>query len=237
MGVAITPDDKRAFVAHFTSGDISIVDLDTYQVQESVPIGAFPEEIAFDDTGTVGIVGYSTRGSVRTFSTNDLAGSLSPEVALEGDSAGVAFFPGTKVAFVVQAPNPLSPSAGYSLIDVTDPRAPVVLKDVRAPVLDVAYPALAATARGTVLVPITKGGKLLLQEYMLQGKDVTVTQTLEVADAQLLSAVGLAYDGADTVLMALTAQRALSVTNLSTGKSHVIPWEQGRAGPSDVIIR
>lgn len=236
MGVAVTPDDKRAFVAHFGSGDIAVVDLTSFEVLERVNIGQFPEEIAFDDSGEVGIVGYSSQGSVRTFATDDLTGSLS-DVPLQGDSAGVAFFPGSKVAYVVQAPNPISPSSGYTLVDVADPRAPLVIKDVRMSVLNVAYPAIAAPARGTILVPITKGGKLLLEEYRLQGDDIELTQSLEVGAAGLLSAVGLSYDGADTVLMALTSERALAATDLKSGESRIIPWEQKRAGPSDVIIR
>lgn len=237
MGVVTSKDDKRAIVAHFTSGDLAVVDLDTYTVIERAPLGQFPEEVALDDTGAVGIVGWSARGSVSTFAVDDVAGSVSPEVVLQGDSAGVAFFPGTKTALVVQAPNPLSPSSGYTLVDVSDPRAPVVLADERSTALNVAYPAIAAPKRNSIIVPITKNGKLYVEEYKLEGDKVSIAQTNEVTDATLLSALGVAYDGDHTVLMALASQRALAVADLETGESHLIPWEVSRAGPADVVVR
>lgn len=236
MGVAITPDGKRAFVAHFTSGDVALVDLDSLAVTERVAIGMYPEEITLDDTGTVGVVGYGTAGSVMAFAASEFKASLT-DVPLQGDSAGVAFFPGTKIAFVAQAPNPLSPSAGYTILDVSNPRTPRVLEDVRKQALDVAYPALPAPDRGTVLLPITRGGKLLVEEYKLSGEKAVVSHSVEVANANLLAVLGFAYDGKGSVVMALTSQRAVAVTNLTTGATITVPWEQMRAGPSDIVIR
>ena len=51
-----------------------IVDLTKASVLEHVTIGQYAEEIALDDTGTVGVVGYSTDGSVRTFGVGGLFG-------------------------------------------------------------------------------------------------------------------------------------------------------------------
>ncbi|HEX5655606.1 MAG TPA: hypothetical protein VFX59_00355 [Polyangiales bacterium] len=233
--VAVTPDSKRAFVAHFGSGDIAVVDLDQGVVTQTVAVGRLTEELALDDTGSVGMVGFSTDGSARTFSTADLAGSLTT-IQLEGDSAGIAFFPGTKVAFMVQAPNPLSFVSGYSVIDVQDPKAPKVLADVRdEDTLFIAYPALPLPKRKTVLVPGSEGQRLKLREYSLADGVVALRQTIEVGDAELLSVLGISYDGEDTVSLAYPRQRVLIRTNLATKESRTLAWEQSALGPADVV--
>jgi hypothetical protein len=86
----------------------SSIDVKARSVLERVPVGPFSEEIALHDSGEVGIFSYSALGNVRTFAPSDFAGTLSRDVELPGDAAGVAFFPGTKIAYVVRAPNPLT---------------------------------------------------------------------------------------------------------------------------------
>jgi len=244
MGIAITPDNQRAFVAHFDSGNMAVIDLTTFQIVADVEIGPYAEEIAFDDTGTVGIVGYSDDGSVRTFAVADPANTLSPQVELDGDSAGVAFFPGTKLAFVVEAPNPIAvalgqPVSGYNLIDVSDPSAPKVLVNKREPVIAGAYPVAVARNRGTgtLLVPTAQDGVFGVREYALEGTDVKLVQDVPAGEAEFLGALGFAYDGVNTVVMAMPGQGSLILTNLDTKASHTIDWEQDTAGPADVVIR
>lgn len=182
MAIQITPDGKRAVAANFGSGSLSnadgtlvVLDLESKQVIDRVPAGLFPEELAFDETGTVAIYGYGSAGSLRSFSVADPRGTLSSEIALKGDSAGVAFFPGTKIAFAVQAPSVLdivgggASNGGYSVVDVSAPMAPKVLQDVR-PDDAIGYPVVAAKNRGSVLVPVSQGGRLLLREYKLAGQ-------------------------------------------------------------------
>ncbi|MFT3926160.1 MAG: hypothetical protein QM778_26685 [Myxococcales bacterium] len=241
-GIAVTPDGKRAFVAHFGSGNMAVVDLETFQIVQNLDIGIYAEEVVLDETGTVGVVGYSDDGSVRTFGVADPAGTLSPQVKLVGDSAGIAFFPGTKTAFVVQAPNPLgilsgSASSGHTLLDVTNPAAPVVLEDVREPAIVGAYPAVVAANRGTVIVPAAQDGNFGVREYALENNKAVLKQEVPAGSAQFLGALGFAYDGKDTVVMAVPGQRAVIVTNLDTKQSRSIDWEQDEAGPADVVIR
>lgn len=242
MGIAVTPDSKRAFVAHFNSGNMAVVDLEHRTIADNIEIGVFAEEVALDETGTVGIVGYSAAGSARTFNVADPKGSLSPEIPLQGDSAGVAFFPGTKIAFLVQAPNPLAliagtVSSGHTLIDVSDGSAPRVLEDVRQPVIAAAYPAMAAPDRGTVLVPVAQDDTFTVHEFALEGQSATEVQSFPVGGGGYLSALGLAYDGDANVVLALPGQRALITANLDTHESHTIAWGQDLAGPADVVIR
>jgi len=238
MGAACTPDGKRAFVAHFGSGDVAIVDLAQHKVLSRVSVGSFAEELAFDDTGTVGVVGYSAAGSVRTFGVEDMEGTLSPSVDLTGDSAGIAFFPGTKIAMVAQTANAiLSQASGYTLIDVSDPRMPRVLEDVRKDDGIICYPLVATGARGTLLMPVTQGGRLVLREYALGGEKVSLRQSIDVGEAQLLSALGVSFDGAHSAIMARPGSRSLVITDLDAASSKVVPWQQDVAGPADVVVR
>ncbi len=242
IGIAITPDSKRALVSHFGTGDMSIIDLVENKIESTFEVGLFAEEIAFDDTGTVGIIGLSEAGDVRTFAVADPEGTMSEPVKIVDDSAGVAFFPGTKKALAVQAPSPLTAltqgfSAGYALIDVSDPAAPRVLEDVRWPKLVGVYPAMPAPNRKTVIVPTAEDDIFTVREYELDGDKVKLKQSIEVGEAKWIGALGLAYDGKDTVVMASPGKRALIVTNLETGDTHTVDWDQKRAGPSDVVYR
>jgi YVTN family beta-propeller protein len=239
MGIALTPDGKRAFVAHFSSEHVAVVDVQTKTVLERVTVGQFSEEIALDDTGTVGIVSYSAAGNIRTFASADMAGTLSPPVELTGDAAGVAFFPGTRKAYVVQAPMPLlGAQGGHTLVDVSDPHAPKVLEDVHDANAPVAYPAVAMPKRGSIAVPITADSKLWLQEIKLDSAGATqVVQKIELGPASaLLGAYGAVRAGDDTVLLSVPSDHKLISVDLGNQAHFDVPWEISEAGPMDVAV-
>jgi hypothetical protein len=242
MGIAVTPDGKRAFVAHFGTGNMAVVNLGNFEIEKDIEIGIYAEEVVFDETGTVGVVTYSDDGSVRTFGVKDPERTLSEQVQLEGDSAGVAFFPGTKIAYVVQAPNPLAviggnATSGHTLLDLSDPSMPEVLEDVREPVLAGAYPAMVAPNRGTVIVPTALDDVFGVREYALEDGKAVLKQDIPVGEAMFLGAMGFAYDGVDTVVMAAPGDQAVVLTNLETKESRYVPWDQTAAGPADAVIR
>lgn len=249
MAIGITPDGKRAIVACFGSGSLNtpdgslaVIDLEQKTVIDKIDAGLFPEELALDDSGTVGIYGFGSAGSLRTFSVADPRNGMSPEIVLEGDSAGVAFFPGTKVAFAVQAPSVLAvvgggaPGGGYTVVDVQSPTAPVVLQDIRLPEGPIGYPVVAAHNRDSVLVPVTAGGRLVLREYKLVDKAAVLVDTIDIADASLLSALGMAYDEDHTVVLTWASAKALVVVDLAAKTSRVIPWLPGASGPADAAF-
>jgi hypothetical protein len=238
MGIAITHDGARAFVAHFGSPEIALVDVKARSVIERVTVGPFSEEITLDDSGEIGIFSYSALGNVRTFAASDFAGTLSRDVELPGDAAGVAFFPGTKIAYVVQAPNPLTQAlGGHTVVDVKDPRDPKVLVDVHVEGAPVAYPTVSVEARNSVVVPINNAGKLQVQELTLNSDgSVNVRQTIDAGSVSLLGAYGISLDEDGRLLMAVPALRQVVVVDLGTGGAFGVPWEMDVAGPTDIIL-
>jgi YVTN family beta-propeller protein len=238
-GIALTRDGTRAFVSHAGSSEVTIIDLKTRQVIEQVDVGgAFAEQIGFDETGTVGIVtclaGGLSKGA-RTFSVDDMKGTLSSPIDLASDAAGVPFFPGTKTAYVVLAYNPLSsPTSGYAIIDAASPSAPVMIK--RTSFTDATYvnfQALAAPARGTVLVPIALGGQLSVREYSLGADDVVLEDTFDFGTIQGMGAFGMTLDDAGHLVMTLPAEKMLAVLDLNTRSKFNVPWTS-QPGPMGI---
>lgn len=239
MGIAITPDGSRAFIPHFSDPHVAVIDVVARELLRRVEVGPMSEEIALDDTGSVGIFSYSATGNFRTFAASDMAGTLSPDVSAPGDAAGVTFFPGTKTAFVVQAPNVITGDvSGYDIVDVREPQAPVVLDQVRFDSESVIqYPAVAVPGRGTVIVPVVGAGKLSLREYGLSDGAATVQRSIDIMSVTaLFGAFSLAVVNQKYVLCALPGERALSITDLESELSVTVPWGQ-KAGPTGVAIR
>jgi DNA-binding beta-propeller fold protein YncE len=241
-GIAITHDGRLAFVCHVGTSKVSVVDLTSHMVTQEVELGGnYAEEITFDDTDTVGIVTYldgaTNSKNVRTFAVADIAGTLSPPLSLNSDAAGVPFFPGTKVAFVVLAYNPLtSPVSGYALIDATDPHAPVKLAQAQwsdATYID--YQAIPAPARGSVLVPVAVNGMLSVREYTLATSDVVLKKTYDVAPTQLFGAFGAVVDGANHMVLTMPGDKKLAVLDLGTGAAFSVPWLK-EAGPMGIAL-
>ncbi|MET0287013.1 MAG: hypothetical protein ABW352_21195 [Polyangiales bacterium] len=249
MAIQITPDSKRAVAVNFGSGmlgtadsSLVVIDLEKKQVTDTIPAGMFAEELAFDETGTVAIYGFGDAGSFRTFGVADPRNTQSAEIKLEGDSAGVAFFPGTKIAFGVQAPAVTAlltggdAKGGYTIIDVADPKLPKVLEDVRLDESPIGYPVVPAKNRNSVLVPTTVNSRLVLREYKLENNKAVLAGSIDIGEASLLSALGAAYDGDHTAVLAWPGKKALVVVDLTAKTSRLIDWLP-EAGPADVTFR
>lgn len=237
MGIVFTPDGKKAFVAHFSDNQIAIIDVEKKQVTGHVTVGSFSEELALDDTGSVGIFSFGAAGNVRSFDVSDMAGTLSPDQMLTGDAAGVAFFPGTKIAYVVQAPNVLSSmNGGHNVIDVSKPKTPVVLEDVRSASAPVSYPAVAFPARNSVIVPAVVSSMLQLLEYKLVNKKAQLASMTPVTKVALFGAFHTSVDPSGRVLCALPREHLISVSDLATKKSFSVDWGGSQPGPTDVQV-
>src|SRR6185312_11688965 len=89
------------------------------------------EELAIDDTGTIGVLTTGVAGDSMSFdvATPTMHGQTT---GLTADAGGVAFFPGTKFAFVVQAPTQLTGmTGGYNVLDLSNPAMPIATDNVR----------------------------------------------------------------------------------------------------------
>jgi len=71
ISVAYDPERNNAYVANFRSGNISVIDGDSYEVTKTFNIGPLPNEMAFDPERSRLYVGlkdvYSTRSSTGDF--------------------------------------------------------------------------------------------------------------------------------------------------------------------------
>lgn len=229
-GITTSPDGRLAFVTHTATRDLSVIDLQAGTLLQQIDTGGtFAEDVQLDDTGTVGIVtclDSDTGKSARTFAVADVPITLSAPIPLENDAAGVPFFPGTKMAFVVLAYNPInSPTAGYALIDASDPHAPVKLIETKwTDAIYVTFAALAAPTRGTVLMPVASEGNLEMREYALGAGDVTLENSWPVTPLTGFGPFGVVLDRQGRMLMTLPGNRALGVLDLRDGRASTVPW-------------
>jgi hypothetical protein len=238
MDIAITHDGKRAFVPHFDSTHVAVVDIAQRIVEKRVEIGPYSEEIELDDTGTVGVIAYSAAGDVLGFNPADLQATLSPTVPLTGDAAGVAFFPGTKSAYIVQAPTPLNGMmGGRNVVDVTNPSAPVVTENVRSTDAPGAYPCAPVPKRQSVVVPTNKNKLLAVDEYKLGPTgEAMLVQTVPVTMISALGAYGIVVDQAGRLLMASPGEHFIAVVDLEAKQAFTVPWPGELPGPADIAI-
>ena len=248
--IAFTEGGKRAVVVGFGSGQLGapgsleLVDLERQEVVESVPVGTFPEELALDDTGQVGLFSFGTAGQLRAFLPSDPS-QLSPEISLPGDTAGIAFFPGTKTAFAIQAVDILgslsggSSNGGYTIVDVSDPKAPVVTDDVRLDESPIGYPVTPAPNRGTVLTAVSVDGRLVVREYGLENGKAKLVNSFDLAEtADLFAALSVTYDGDHTALITWPKNRSVVALDLSDKSVRTIDWSapNGAVGPADITL-
>lgn len=239
MSIVLNGDGSKAFVAHFGSNYVAVVDIQQRAVVERIRVGNYSEEIAHDDTNTVGIVGYSASGNIRTYAVANPSDSLSRAVNLTGDAAGAAFFPKTKIAYMVQSATPLnSMRGGYTLVDVSNPESPKVLADERAYGMISTYSVVAASNRGTVLVPVVQNDLAALREYRLIGQTVSLNASIDnICSTQTFGALGIAYDAyTGNALMAMPRAKVLAVANLETKASFTIAWPGSKAGPAEIAL-
>lgn len=255
--IAFTKDGKRAIVVGFGSGalgapgSLEVVDLGKREVVQSVQVGTFPEELALDETGEVGMYSFGTQGQLRAFLPSDPS-QQSAEISLPGDTAGLAFFPGTKTVFAIQAVDILgtlgslfgggaggAPNGGYTIVDLSDPLKPVVTDDVRLDEAPVGYPVTAASNRGTVLVAVTVGGRLVLREYGLEaGKAMLVKSFDLAASPDIFAALSVTYDGDHTALLTWPRKNLIVSVDLDSEDVRTIDWsaQGGGVGPADIAL-
>jgi hypothetical protein len=236
MGIVITKDGKRAFVGQYSETYFALVDIDKRTYQAVQTGNSFNEELAIDDSGTVGILTYGPMGDSTTFSIADPTGGLGATFGLTGDAGGVAFFPGTKTAFVVQAPTTLTGNVGgHNLVDVSNPKSPVASDNVRSATSPITYPVTAVTKRNSIAFPATLNGQLAVTEMKLEGDVAKEVQTIPVGAAETL-AYGVTATADGRVLVAVPKEHYVAVVDLEKGKAFMVPWGVTQSGPNDIKV-
>lgn len=234
MGVAISHDGKRAFVGQFSENYFAMIDIEKRTFERVSTGSSYNEELAIDDTGTVGILTYGPAGNVVTFSVADPMGTLGNTVGLSSDAAGVAFFPGTKQAFLVQAPTALTGNVGgYNVINAEDPSAPVSTDDVRINMSPTWYPVATMHKRQSVAFPMFENGMLSVREMKLEAGKAQEVQTVPVGPTDNM-AYGVTEDPSGRTLLAVQGQHFVGVVDLETKKAFTVPWGLSELGPTEI---
>jgi DNA-binding beta-propeller fold protein YncE len=236
MGIVVTKDGKRAFVGLYSESYFAVVDLESKTFDTVATGSGYNEELSLDDSGTVGILTYGPAGNAKTFSVADPEGMLGQTIGLSGDAAGVAFFPGTKRAYLMQAPTILTGNVGgYDVIDVSNPEAPAVIDSERVGTHPTTYPVIANPARGSIAYPSTENNMLTLVEKRLNGDTAEEVKRVLVGTAESL-AYGLTATRDGRVLVAVPGEHYIGVVDLEAGTAFNVPWEVAMAGPTEIKI-
>jgi hypothetical protein len=236
MGIVITKDGKRAFVGQYSETYFAVVDI-AARTFTRVQTGAdYNEELAIDDTGTVALLTYGPAGNAVTFSVDAPTNPLGVTLGLTGDAGGTAFFPGTKLAYVVQAPTALTGNVGgHNVVDVTNPGMPVASDNVRTANSPIWYPVTAVAARASVAFPSTLNNQLSIVEMKLDGSVAKQVQSVTVGPAETL-AYGVTADATGRVFAAVPKEHNVAVVDLNTGKGYLVPWNLTQSGPNDIKL-
>jgi DNA-binding beta-propeller fold protein YncE len=236
MGIVFSKDGSRAFVGLYSERYFAVVDVES-RTYEAVSTGSsYNEELAIDDSGTVGILTYGPAGNVRTFAVEDPSAGLGQTFGLSGDAAGVAFFPGTKRAYLMQAPTVLTGYVGgHDIIDVRDPLAPVAGDGQRMGSHPTTYPVTAVAARATVAFPSTQDNVLSIVEVALRAVSAQQVQIVEVG-AAASRAFGLTATRDGRIRVAVPGEHNVGVVDLEAGTAFTVPWEMTMSGPTEIKV-
>jgi len=236
MGIVFSKDSKRAFVGLYSENYFAVVDIAAKTFKPVSTGSGFNEELSIDDSGTVGILTYGPSGNAVTFSVADPMAPLGSTFGLSGDAAGAAFFPGTKKAFLMQAPTLLTGNVGgHNVIDASNPAMPVSSDNIRVNAHPTTYPVTAVAARGSIAYPSSANGTVTIVEMKLEGD---VAKEVKKVDAGV--AGNVAYGITDTpdgkILIAVPGDHYIGVVDLEAGTAFHVPWDQTEAGPTEIKI-
>jgi YVTN family beta-propeller protein len=226
MGVVVTPDGARAFVAEYGGSELAVVDLASNAVVTEVPLAGGPEQVSLDATGARGIVGTDEDGSFRTFDPADPAGTMSAPLRTSADPNGAAFVAGTTLAVVASSIVP----SGWAVLETADGAAPVS-KSTGS--LTQGPPYAVAAIPGTTSVLVGEAGKpARLVRVDAAAEPAAASEPIVLPNAASAFPLGVAVDPAGRfAFVPLTGDGSLAVVDLAAGTARRVAWPSG-VGPS-----
>jgi hypothetical protein len=229
LGIAITPDGSAAWTANYggngqSGTTVSHIDLESLTIVEEFEVGPGPEQIALD--GSLAAINVAGDGTVRLFDVGDPAGTLSPGVVVSGDPSWVLHMSGGDRVAVTNSVGP----PGYSLIDSSDPLAPVVLDTVE--VTGIPYGGTYGYDHDQLILTSVSGPGVAIRLF-----DTTTSELLDQIDAPHLGfPMGLAFDpDAGLAIVPIPGANVLFLANFDTGETRAIDW-QDVPGPTYVAL-
>lgn len=229
LGIAITADGSAAWTAnHGGNGQsgvtISHIDLGTLTIVEEFELGAGPEQIAIDDQ--LAVIALDGDGTVRLFDLADPTGTLSTGAFASDDPSFVLHMSGGGRAIVTNSFGP----PGYSLIDTSNPLAPVVLDTVD--VGGIQYAATYGYNDDQLLMTAVSGSGVAIRLF-----DTTTSELLDQIDAPYLGfPMGIAFDPeAGLAIVPIPGANVLFLADFDTGETRAIEWQE-LPGPTYVAL-
>jgi DNA-binding beta-propeller fold protein YncE len=229
LGIAITPDGSAAWTANYggngqSGTTVSHIDLESLTIVEEFEVGPGPEQIALD--GSLAAINVAGDGTVRLFDVGDPAGTLSPGVVVSGDPSWVLHMSGGDRVAVTNSVGP----PGYSLIDSSDPLAPVVLDTVE--VTGIPYGGTYGYDHDQLILTSVSGPGVAIRLF-----DTTTSELLDQIDAPHLGfPMGLAFDpDAGLAIVPIPGANVLFLADFDTGETRAIDW-QDVPGPTYVAL-
>ena len=240
--IAITADGKRAVWSVWPGelgapGSLELVP-GAGNRRESVPVAPF-EELALDETGRSVVQRRHAGPAARLLAQRPAYCRPRSRCWRHGRSRS---FPhqdrlriqavGILSALTVAAPTAAhhrrrdrpGPPVGRMTYDSTRPRS---------------LSGTAAPNRGTVLVAVTVGGRLVIREYGLEDKKAVLKDSFDAGESQdLFAALSVTYDNDHTALLTWPKKRAVIAVDLDDKSVRTIDWTapNGKVGPADITL-
>lgn len=232
MGIAIAPAGDTAWTANYggngqSGTTLSRVDLRSFTIVEEIEVGPSPEQLDLSADGSLGIINTAGDGSIRVFASANPAASLSPALQVSSDPSWVLMLDdGMDRAVAI---NSLGPP-GYSLLDLGDPSAPVVLDTIA--VSGVAYAAAPGRTPSEILLSIFAGLSISLQMFDVDTAEVVAQIDVPVTGFPL----GIVFEPTDQIaLVPVPGTNAMIVADFATLEHRVLDW-QDQVGPTYVAL-
>lgn len=117
VGVAVTPDGTRVYVANSQSSAVSVVDTSTNSVVATVKVGNGPSGIAITPDGTRAYVANSNASSVSVIETSN--NTVAATISVANNPYGVAITPDGTRAYVTIAGSSVITNGSVAVIDTS----------------------------------------------------------------------------------------------------------------------